>query len=53
MAMRDIVGRLVEGICVIVGLVSFVQFLSDDQRRTIHDKIGGTVVLYDPNKVLG
>jgi uncharacterized RDD family membrane protein YckC len=32
--------------------VSFVMFLGQD-RRTIHDKIGRTIVVHDPNKVLG
>jgi uncharacterized RDD family membrane protein YckC len=52
MAMRDIVGRLVEGLCIIVAIISFVQFLGAE-RRTIHDKIGRTIVVHDPNKVLG
>jgi uncharacterized RDD family membrane protein YckC len=52
MVMRDFVGRLVEGICIIIGIVSFVMFLGQD-RRTIHDKIGRTIVVHDPNKVLG
>ncbi len=53
MALREIVGRAIaEGICIIVGIVSFVMFLGEE-RRSIHDKIGGTIVLYDPNKVLG
>jgi uncharacterized RDD family membrane protein YckC len=52
MVMRDFVGRLVEGICAIVYIVSFVMFLGAE-RRTIHDKIGRTIVVHDPNKVLG
>jgi len=52
MIMRDFVGRIVEGICAIVYIVSFVMFLGAD-RRTIHDKIGRTIVVHDPNKVLG
>lgn len=51
MALREVVGRLVEGIW-IVGLASFIMFLVLRQRRTIHDYIGGTVVVHDPNKVL-
>lgn len=52
MVMRDFVGRIVEGLCIIIGIVSFVMFLGQD-RRTIHDKIGRTIVVHDPNKVLG
>jgi uncharacterized RDD family membrane protein YckC len=50
--MRDFVGRIVENVCTIVAIVSFVMFLGKD-RRTIHDKIGRTIVVHDPNKVLG
>jgi uncharacterized RDD family membrane protein YckC len=53
MALREIVGRaIVEGICIIVGIVSFFMFIGAE-RRSIHDKIGGTIVVHDPNKVLG
>ena len=52
MVMRDLVGRIVEGLCIIIGIVSFVMFLGAE-RRTLHDKIGRTIVVYDPNKVLG
>jgi uncharacterized RDD family membrane protein YckC len=52
MVMRDLLGRLVEGLCIIIEIVSFVMFLGQE-RRTIHDKIGRTIVVYDPNKVLG
>ena len=36
----------------LVGFVSFFMFVSSKERRAIHDHIGGTIVLYDPNKVL-
>lgn len=36
----------------IVALVSFFMFVSSKERRALHDNIGGTVVLYDPDKVL-
>ncbi len=53
MALREVVGRfIVEGIVPFAGLVSFIMFLAGKQRRAIHDYIGGTVVLYDPSKVL-
>jgi uncharacterized RDD family membrane protein YckC len=53
MALREIVGRfIIEGIVPFAGLVSFIMFLATKQRRAIHDYVGGTVVLHDPNKVL-
>lgn len=52
MALREVVGRLVEGAFGIVALASFIMFLVLKQRRTIHDYIGGTVVVRDPNGVL-
>lgn len=51
MALRNIVGGIVEGIS-IIGLISFIMFLTDKQRRALHDRIGSTTVLHDPNKVL-
>ena len=36
----------------IIAIVSFFQFVSGREHRTLHDSMGGTVVLYDPNKVL-
>lgn len=36
----------------IVAIVSFFMFASSKDHRAIHDQIGGTVVLHDPNKVL-
>lgn len=54
MALREIVGRFVEGILsLITEIVSFILFLSTKERRSLHDMIAGTVVLHDPNKVLG
>jgi uncharacterized RDD family membrane protein YckC len=38
--------------CVITELLSFIFMLNRPDRRTLHDLIAGTVVLYDPNKVL-
>src|SRR5258707_3790492 len=53
MALREIVGRIVEGILwVITSLLSFILMLTTSDRRCLHDLIAGTVVLYDPNKVL-
>jgi uncharacterized RDD family membrane protein YckC len=51
MALRNIVGGIVQGICTIVYIVSFAMFLTGKQRKTIADHIGGTVVIYDPKKV--
>jgi uncharacterized RDD family membrane protein YckC len=52
MALRDFIGRIVESIVSIIAVVSFILMCAMKQRRTIHDYIGGTIVLYDPNKVL-
>jgi uncharacterized RDD family membrane protein YckC len=54
MALRDIVGMIVQGILsVITLLISFILFLSGKEHKTLPDHIAGTVVVYDPNKVLG
>jgi uncharacterized RDD family membrane protein YckC len=53
MALRNIVGGIVEGlISPITQIISFVLFVSDSRRQSIRDRIGGTVVLHDPAKVL-
>ena len=53
MALREVVGGIIEGLVFgIVGLVSFILMCTRPDRRTIHDMIAGTIVLYDPNKVL-
>jgi uncharacterized RDD family membrane protein YckC len=53
MALREIVGRIVDGILsVITEVTSFVLFVSSKDRKSLHDHVAGTVVLYDPNKVL-
>jgi uncharacterized RDD family membrane protein YckC len=53
MALREIVGRIIDGILsFITELVSLIFMLTRPDRRTLHDLIAGTVVLYDPNKVL-
>lgn len=53
MALREIIGRFVDGVASLITLViSFVFFLSRPDRKTLHDMIGGTVVLHDPNGVL-
>lgn len=53
MALREVVGRLVEGILSIVTLgVSFALMCAGRERRSLHDHIAGTVVLYDPRDVL-
>jgi uncharacterized RDD family membrane protein YckC len=53
MALREIVGRFVEGILSVITLiVSLVLMLTSKERKSLHDLIAGTVVLYDPNKVL-
>ncbi len=53
MALREVVGGIVEGLVFgIVGLVSFILMCTRPDRRAVHDMIAGTIVLYDPNKVL-
>jgi uncharacterized RDD family membrane protein YckC len=51
MAMREIVGRIVDGI-VLSGIISFIMMLASRDRRTLYDHIGGVIVLHDPDKVL-
>jgi len=52
MALRDIIGGIASGI-LIMPLVSFILFLTGKQRKSIADMVASTVVVYDPNKVLG
>jgi uncharacterized RDD family membrane protein YckC len=52
MALREVVGRIVEGILFVTELISFIFMLTRGDRRTLHDLVAGTVVLHDPNKVL-
>ena len=53
MALREIVGRFVEGLLSIITLLlSFILMLSRPDRRCLHDLIAGTVVLRDPDKIL-
>lgn len=53
MALREIVGRIADGILsLITEILSFVLFLTGREHKALHDHIAGTVVVYDPNKVL-
>lgn len=53
MALREIIGRSAESaLSLITLLLSFIFMLTRQDRRTLHDLIAGTVVLYDPRKVL-
>lgn len=53
MALREIVGRFVEGILSIITLLlSFILMLTSNERKSLHDLIAGTVVVYDPNKAM-
>jgi uncharacterized RDD family membrane protein YckC len=53
MALREIVGRFVEGILGPITLVlSLVLMVSGREHKSLHDLVAGTVVLRDPNKVL-
>jgi uncharacterized RDD family membrane protein YckC len=54
MALREVVGSIVEHILnIITLLISFILMLTSKERKCLHDLIAGTVVLRDPNKVLG
>jgi uncharacterized RDD family membrane protein YckC len=54
MALRDIVGSIVTSILsLITELISFIMFLSGKHHKSLCDTIAGTVVVYDPNDVLG
>lgn len=53
MALREIVGRFVDGVLSFLTLItSFILMLATPKRQSLHDLIAGTVVLHDPNKVL-
>jgi uncharacterized RDD family membrane protein YckC len=53
MALRETVGRIVENILsIFTAVLSLVLMLSSKDRKTLHDMVAGTVVLYDPDKVL-
>jgi uncharacterized RDD family membrane protein YckC len=53
MALREVIGRFIEGILSIITLlVSFILMCTGRERKTIHDYIAGTVVLHDPSNVL-
>jgi uncharacterized RDD family membrane protein YckC len=53
MALRETIGRFLEGILSIVTeVISLVFMFTRPDRKTIHDLVAGTVVLYDPDKVL-
>ena len=52
MALREIIGRFVEGILGITELIGFIMMCASKDRKTLHDAVAGTVVLHDPNKVL-
>jgi uncharacterized RDD family membrane protein YckC len=53
MALREIIGRWVEGLLGIITLgFSFILMLTRRDRQCLHDLIAGTVVLRDPDKIL-
>lgn len=52
MFLRQVVGGIVNGILYIGFIVSVVFLFTDPMRRTVPDRIAGTVILSDPNKVL-
>jgi uncharacterized RDD family membrane protein YckC len=53
MALREVVGGIVESLLsIITQLLSFILMMTNRERKSLHDMIAGTVVLYDPDKVL-
>jgi uncharacterized RDD family membrane protein YckC len=53
MALREIVGRFVEGILSFITLLlSLILMITSKDHKSLHDLIAGTVVLRDPNNVL-
>jgi uncharacterized RDD family membrane protein YckC len=53
MALREIIGRIADGILsIITEILSLIFMLSRPDRKSLHDMVAGTVVLHDPNKVL-
>jgi uncharacterized RDD family membrane protein YckC len=53
MALREIPGRIIDGILSFITLItSFVLMCTGKERKALHDWIAGTVVLHDPNKTL-
>lgn len=53
MALREIIGRIGDGILsIITELTSLILMIAGRERKTIHDYVAGTVVLYDPDHVL-
>jgi uncharacterized RDD family membrane protein YckC len=53
MALREIIGRLADVILgIVTELISFIMFLTSKDRKSLHDRVAGTVVLHDPNKRL-
>src|SRR5437764_2882683 len=54
MALREVVGGFVEGLLsFITELVSFILFLTTRERKSLHEYLAGTVVLYEPGNRLG
>jgi uncharacterized RDD family membrane protein YckC len=54
MALRETVGRIADGfLSIITEILSLILMVSRPDRRSLHDLVAGTVVLHDPDKVLG
>lgn len=53
MFLRDFVTALLGAVCGIVTIVSWVMFLTSDRRQSLGDRMAHTLVVYDPNGVLG
>jgi len=51
--LRETIGRIVENVLsIFTEVLSLILMLSRPDRKTLHDMVAGTVVLYDPDKVL-
>jgi uncharacterized RDD family membrane protein YckC len=52
MALREIIGRIVDSLFLVTLLVSVLLFLTGKEHKSLHDHVAGTVVLHDPGQVL-
>ena len=51
--LKETIGRFVESVLgIITELISLIFMITRRDHKAIHDLVAGTVVLYDPDKVL-
>jgi uncharacterized RDD family membrane protein YckC len=53
MLLREVVGVFLIGLIPFTQLVSFILFLARPDRKSLHDLVASTVVVHDPNRILG